>query len=317
MTEPQPNDRPLLVLTGTTASGKTKASLFLAERLRGEVISLDSMKIYRKMDIGTDKPTAAAWARVPHHLIDIVDPADSMNLSIFCRHADAAVELVRSRSALPIVVGGTALYLQGFLYGIFEGPAADLEFRENTRTEAKTLGIGALHERLKVVDPLAASKIHPNDLKRIERALEVFKKTGKPISSLQSQWGGAPRHAHRTYVLTWARAVLDRRINDRVDQMFQDGLVDEVRCIREGAGFGPQSSQALGYKEVLEHLDGRLGLDEAKDLVKTRTRRFARRQLTWFRRMKDAVWIVGTPEDDAEKLADSIVKDFERARVAC
>lgn len=305
-----PSDRPLLVLTGTTASGKNRTGVRLALELEGEVISLDSMKVYRGMDAGTDKPDPRLRASVPHHLVDVLDPHESMNLRRFVDRAHEAREDIRKRGRLPLIVGGTALYLNGFLRGVFEGPEADEEFRRGLRAEAAIKGVPALHARLHEVDPESASRIHQNDFKRIERALEVHALTGRPISALQGQWERTPTIEHKLYVLTWDRAILDRRINDRVIAMFRSGFVEEVRAIHEGAGFGKESSQALGYKEVVSLLEGEITEGEAIDLIQRRTRRFARRQLTWFRKWDHAEWIEGQEGDAVEDLADRIRRHY-------
>ena len=304
------SDSPLLVLTGTTASGKNRTGVRLALELEGEIISLDSMKVYRSMDAGTDKPDLGLRRSVPHHLVDILDPNESMNLRRFVDMAHEAREEIRERGRLPLVVGGTALYLNGFLKGVFDGPDADDEFRRGLRAEAAIKGVAELHSRLREVDPESADRIHPNDFKRIERALEVWAITGRPISALQGQWERAPALEHRLYILTWDRAILDRRINERVDAMFREGFVEEVRVIHEGTGFGKESSQALGYKEVVSCLAGEITECEAIDLIKRRTRRFARRQLTWFRRWDHAEWIEGREGDAIEDLADRIRRDY-------
>lgn len=300
----------VLVVSGTTASGKDRTAAVLARRLGGEIIVLDSMKVYRGMDLGTDKPSPEDRGTVPHHLLDILDPRESMNLRRYVDLARGAAADILRRGAVPIVAGGTALYLQGFLHGVFEGPEADSGFRDRLRAEAAALGLPALHERLRGIDPAAAARIHPQDYKRIERALEVHHLTGRPISGLQTQWAGAPALPHRLYLLGWDRHVLDRRIDDRVDAMFRSGLVEEVRGILERGGFGPQSGEALGYRETAAHVRGEAGLAETIELVKRHTRRFARRQLTWFRRLATAVRIEGREGEGPEELAGRILEDW-------
>lgn len=302
---------PILVLTGTTASGKNSVGVRVAQQLDGEIVSLDSMKVYRGMDIGTDKPSPEHRRGAPHHLVDILDPPESMNLRIFVDLAKKAVDEIRARGRQPLVVGGTALYLNGYLRGVFEGPEADPEFRRALRAEAALRGIGVLHERLREVDVQSAERIHQNDYKRIERALEVWESTGRPISDLQGQWARGPSVPHRLFVLTWERSVLDARIDLRVDAMMQGDFLDEVRGILDGGGFGRESSQALGYKEAAAHLAGEITEVEALDLIKRRTRRFARRQLTWFRKWDQASWIQGEEGDSAEALAARICEDFK------
>jgi len=304
------SEQPILVLTGTTASGKNRVGAHVAMKLRGEIISLDSMKVYRGMDVGTDKPSADLMRSVPHHLVDILDPLDGMNLSRFVNLAHDAVKDIRARGYLPVAVGGTALYLTGFLRGVFDGPEADMDFRRGLRAEAAVLGVPALHARLMKVDPVAGGRIHPNDYKRLERALEVYALTGRPISELQGQWSRPPRVDYRLFILTWDRGVLDRRIEERVDRMFAGGFVDEVKRILDGGGFGRESSQALGYREVVAHLKGEITLAEAIEMVKRATRRFARRQLTWFRRMDDAHWIHAEEGQSVTDLASRVIDEY-------
>jgi tRNA dimethylallyltransferase len=304
---------PILLLTGTTASGKNRVGISLAKALGGEIISLDSMKVYRGMDVGTDKPTREDRTLVPHHLVDIADPWESMNLRRFVDLAHRVRAEIESRGRVPLIVGGTALYLNGFLRGVLEGPEANNAVREGLRAEAAVRGVAALHVRLQGVDPEAAERIHPNDYKRIERALEVFAITGHPISRLQGQWDRPVTSPHCLYVLTWPRTVLDARINDRVDAMMSMGFIDEVRSILSGGGLGRESSQALGYREVVSHLEGAITAREAVDLIKRRTRRFARRQLTWFRKWEDARWIKAREGDTQESLTERILADYRSA----
>ena len=204
----------------------------LAERLNAEIISMDSMAIYRDMDIGTAKPAPELRAAVPHHLIDILDPTELYSVSDYLIDAEKRVNEIRARGKEPLFVGGTPLYLKAMLRGMFEGPPADEEFRAEVAAEIDRVGIEALHKRLEQVDPLSASKLHPNDVRRIIRALEVYKATGEPISHMQMQFdeGRQPEEA-RVFVLTWPRSELHVRINDRVDQMFAAGFVDEVRAL--------------------------------------------------------------------------------------
>ena len=305
--------RPLLILSGTTASGKNACGVLLAEALGAEVISLDSMKVYRGMDVGTDKPSQESRSRVPHHLVDILDPLEDMNLSSYVEKAHQAATSIRERDKLPLVVGGTALYLRGFLKGVLSGPVADLGFRSALRAEAELVGSPVLHERLARVDPEAATRIHPNDYKRIERALEVFSQTGQPISALQGQWQAGSSLPHRLFILVWPREVMDRRIDERVDAMFAGAFQEEVRELRARGGLGRSASQALGYRQVLALLDSEISLSEAIESTKRGTRRFARRQLTWFRKMEGAAWIHAEEGDEPPGLADKILAAYQEA----
>jgi tRNA dimethylallyltransferase len=305
---------PVLVVTGTTASGKGDLGAMLAENLGGEVLSLDSMKVYRAMDIGTSKPTIAERRGVPHHLIDLVDPRESMNLARFVGLAEAARRDVAGRGRVPVAVGGTMMYLHGFLNGVFSGPVADPELRSRLRAEAEVRGVPALHERLRAVDPVAAQRIHPNDYKRIERALEVQTMTGRPISELQTRETRRPEFAREVSVVTFSRKALDLRIDLRVVQMFEAGFVDEVRRIQEHGGFGRESGEALGYREVVEHLQGRRGIEETMALVQRHTRQFARRQLTWLRRLEGAAWFELQSSDEFPATLAAIQSSYETKR---
>lgn len=304
---------PLLVITGTTASGKDSTAVTVAEALSGEVVALDSMKVYRGMDVGTDKPTLHERRAVPHHMLDLLDPLEAMNLRRYVDLAREAVGAIRGRGHQPLVVGGTALYLKGFLQGVFEGPSADLELRGRLRAEAALGGVPLLHQRLALHDPPTAARLHPNDYKRIERALEVWELTGIPLSSHLGQWEQQPVLAAVVCVLTWPREELDKRINERVGRMFDTGLLEEVQRIQATGGFGTQSAQAVGYREAVAVLDGSLTRSAAVDLVQRRTRQFARKQLTWFRSIKEACWIEARSGDSAESLAPRVLEHWERA----
>jgi tRNA dimethylallyltransferase len=272
-------------LTGPTASGKSAVGLELAERLNAEIISLDSMALYRGMDIGTAKPTAAERAEVPHHLIDVVDPHEEYSVAQYVAAAERAVSEIVARQRVPLFVGGTPLYLKALLRGIFAGPPADWDLRHRLQELAEHEGDEALHRRLAVVDPASARRLHARDRRRIIRALEVFEKTGESITDLQRQFERArPSEACRVFMLEWPREQLVQRIDLRVEAMFAAGLVDEARRLLAGpAPPGRTASQAVGYREVFQHLRGDRDLSETINLVKLRTRQFAKRQMTWFR----------------------------------
>ena len=295
-------------LTGPTAAGKSAVGLQLAERLNGEIISLDSMALYRGMDIGTAKPSAAERATTTHHLIDVIEPSQAYSLADYVDAAAATVDEILARGRRPIFVGGTPLYLKALLRGMFAGPAADWAFRDALAAEATAHGESWLHERLTAVDPLAASRLHPQDAKRLIRALEVYEKTGQPISALQQQFDQAlPREQARVFVLDWPREELYRRINARVDRMFADGLVDEVQgLLASGIEFSHTAAQALGYREVLAYLAGECTLEFAQERVQARTRAFARRQLTWFRSLSECRFVPVSEEDRPAAIAASI-----------
>ncbi len=279
-------------LSGPTASGKTAVGIDLARNINAEIISLDSMAVYRIMDIGTAKPTHAERTAVPHHLIDVVDPHEEFSVAQFLDAAEKVVAEIRSRDKTPLFVGGTPMYLKALLRGIFQGPPADWDFRQQMEQFAAEHGPDKLHTRLAQVDPLAAIKLLIQDQRRVIRALEVFEKTGKPLSEWQAQFDqGQPAVACKVFVLDWPREQLYDRINRRVDGMFAAGLVEETQRLLTGPPLGRTAAQAVGYREVLEHLSGLRELDSTIELVKTRTRQFAKRQGTWFRGLSECRFV--------------------------
>lgn len=313
-------------LAGPTASGKTAASLELAQRLNAEIVSLDSMTLYRRMDIGTAKATPAERAGVPHHLIDVLDPQDEYSLAEYVQAALVVSDAIVSRGRTPLFVGGTGLYLRGILRGVFEGPAADWELRSRLETLSQVAGPFALHDRLQQVDPVTATRLHPNDQRRVIRALEVFELTGQPLSVLQ-QNGPRPidDRPRAVYWISPPRDWLYRRIDDRVDQMFSQGLIDEVQRLMAAPGpLSHTARQALGYKEVIDWLESQppgvsingsdfaspavnQGLLELKQLIQTRTRQFAKRQHTWFRNLEECCPIEISGEESAAEIADLVL----------
>jgi tRNA dimethylallyltransferase len=313
-TPPSPpvSDAPSLdcwYLTGPTASGKTEVGLELAERLNAEIISMDSMTLYREMDIGTAKPTREQQQRVAHHLIDILAPNEEYSLSNYVDAATDVIQDIRRRGREVLFVGGTPLYLKALLRGIFQGPPADWEFRQQIEEELRTVGLDALHERLQQVDPLSAAKLHPHDKRRIIRALEVYRLTGRPISHLQTQFeDGRPAAQCRVFVLTWPRAVLHQRIQRRVDAMFAAGLVDEVRGIlARHQALSRTARQAVGYREVIQSLQQGKDLAETMEAVKVSTRRFARHQETWFRSLSECRFLPRSSEKDQPEIIEQIL----------
>ncbi|HQU45617.1 MAG TPA: tRNA (adenosine(37)-N6)-dimethylallyltransferase MiaA [Pirellulales bacterium] len=297
-------------LTGPTASGKTAVGLELARRLNADIFSLDSMAVYRGLDIGTAKPSPDERGQVPHHLIDLVEPDQDFSLAQYVAAAETVAAEVRDRGREVLFVGGTPLYLKALLRGIFAGPPADWEFRRRRLAEAEQHGPDWLHARLVEVDPVAAQRLHARDVRRVVRALEVMEKTGRPISDWQQQFDRArPASACRAFVLDWPRDELYRRIDARVEAMFAAGLVDEVRgLLASGKRLSRTARQALGYREVLEHLDGRQPLADTIERVKTRTRQFAKRQLTWFRSLSECRWVKAEPGVTGTSLADEITR---------
>ena len=276
--------RPIILILGPTAGGKTSLAISLANQLDGggECICADSMQIYKNMNIGTAKPTQEEQAQAIHHLVNIVDPSeDGFTVESWLTRAEQAIEDIRARGKWPIVVGGTNLYVQSLLFGLFDGPDCDQEKRDALNAEPNTV----LQERLHALDPEAAERIHINDKRRLVRAIEVCEATGYPLSSLQSQWGKPmPREDAIMIGLTWPVKTINRRINARVRAMFDEGFLDEVNLLQ--GTLGKQASEALGYKQLLAHMRGECTLDEAKERVKILTRRYAKQQRTWLRRFQ-------------------------------
>ena len=294
----------LLVILGPTASGKSDLALELARRAGGEILSVDSMQVYRGMDIGTAKPTAAERAQAPHHLIDVVDAGEMFTVARFVELADAAIADARRREVPLIATGGTPLYYKALFEGLFEGPPANDAVRLRLRGETGE----ALHRRLSEIDPAAAGRIHANDTRRLIRALEVYEITGRPISSFQTDWNTpAQRHAATWIGLNWDKETLNRRINARVKSMIAAGWLDETRELLKRHGTLSQTAAAAtGYGELIAHLEGKLTLEEAVEQIKISTRQLARKQMKWFRRWGQVKWLAG------ERLIEDLVADVSR-----
>lgn len=275
------------VIVGPTAGGKSDLALaaarhFAAAGTPAEIVSADSVQIFRGMDIGSAKPTAAQRAAVPHHLVDVVEPTESFTVHDWLRAAERAVAEIRARGSVPIVVGGTHLYVRAFLQGLFTGPPA----RPELRRQLSARGQESLRAELEHVDPDAAARIHRRDHRRTVRALEVFYLTGIPLSRWQVQWGRPPRDDCVLVMLDWPPAILNRRINARVRGMVEAGLVEEVRRLHQAGRLGPQAREALGYRQILAWVRGECTLDQAIEQIKIETRRLARQQRTWLRRLR-------------------------------
>lgn len=296
----------MILIVGPTAGGKSRLALELAQRLAGggEIISADSMQVYRGMDIGTAKPTPAERRLVPHHLIDIVEPDEPWSVDEWLGAARRLVEEIRRRGKWPIIVGGTNLYVKAFLEGLFDGPPPN----EALRAELAEWPVERLHDELAVLDPAAAERIHRNDRKRLTRAIEVHRATGRRLSEAQSQWGtGSPREDVLLIGLDWPVEAINRRINARVRAMVEAGMVEEVKRLR--GRLGPQAREALGYKQLLAAIDGGAALDDAVEQTKIETRRFARKQRTWlkgFRRYERSLWIVCGTTNTQDVVAQSL-----------
>lgn len=308
--------KPLIIIAGPTAAGKTKTSILLAKKLMGEIISADSMQVYRYMDIGSAKVTPEEMQGVPHHLIDVLEPTEEFNVVRFQTMAKAAMADIYARDRIPILVGGTGFYIQSILYDIdFTENEADTVYRHELEKLSKEQGNEALYRMLMEADPEAAKDMHPNNVKRIIRALEYHRLTGQKISehNQEQRRKSSPYEAYY-FVLTMDRAKLYQRIDLRVDLMLEQGLVEEVRKLKEmGLTENDVSMQGLGYKEILAFLDGRMTLEEAIYVLKRDTRHFAKRQLTWFRREPEAIWIDCDPdkrtaEDIALELLNYVTK---------
>lgn len=275
------------LLTGPTASGKSSVAIHLASAIDAEIISVDSMAVYRGMDIGTAKPTCDQRERVPHHLIDVIEPTSDYSVSQFVIDAHAKADEIRSRGRKVLLVGGTPLYLKTLMCGMFLGPPADWDFRAAVEADVAKFGIESLRCRLEQVDPLSAFKILAGDVRRMTRALEVAKITGRPLSHWQNQFErmALPRGC-KSFVLAWERSALHQRVNQRVDEMFQRGLLHEVETLMTKHGqLGRTASQAVGYKEPIEFLSGLVDRPSMIEKVKAHTRQFVRRQEIWFRSM--------------------------------
>ena len=295
-------------LAGPTACGKSATSLVLAERLNAEIISLDSMAIYRRMDIGTAKPSRSDRLRVAHHLIDIAEPHEEYSVAEFVRHAAVVAEAIVGRGRVPLFVGGTGLYLRSILRGLSEGPEADWDFRRSMEQLAIQNGPEWLHGKLKACDPVTADRLHLNDMRRIIRALEVFELTGRPISEDQQHTPVPIEDRPRAVVwLEPPRDWLRARIDQRVDQMMAHGWLEETR---ELMALQPTPSrtarQALGYRELIEHLNDQLSLAAAVEQIKISTRQFAKRQHTWFRNLEECSPLAITGLESPEMIADKI-----------
>ena len=298
----------VLGLVGPTASGKTALSLLVAERLGGEILCMDSMQIYRGMDIGTAKPTKEEQARAPHHLHSFLNSDESFSVSQYAQKAREVIEQVE----VPILVGGTGMYLQSLSlpmdYGAVGGDEA---IRKKYHEIADAQGPEALHDLLKRVDPASAQKLHPNDVRRVVRALEVYDLTGVPLSSQKMPGRSDAPYDFQLYALELPRNVLYDRVDRRVDEMMKQGLLDEVKKLKD-SGLSPdaQSMQGLGYKELWPVLTGETSLSDAVSLLKLRTRHYAKRQLTWFKRDERIHWLPWSPGQAMDALADLICESY-------
>ncbi|MGH7411184.1 MAG: tRNA (adenosine(37)-N6)-dimethylallyltransferase MiaA [Candidatus Methylomirabilis sp.] len=303
------------MIVGPTAVGKSSLANALAERVGGEIVVADSLQVYRGLDIGTAKASAEEQQRVPHHLLDLVDPDMPFSAADYARLARATIDDIRGRGHLPIMVGGTGLYVRAFLRGLFDGPMENVSVREALRQEATRVGVPGLHQRLQALDPEAAAAIHPNDLFRIVRALEVTTLAGRPISAMRKE---SRRHHEPVcgpvlrFGLERHREELYRRIEMRVEEMLARGFLDEVRGLLD-RGYSPtlRPLRAFGYRHMIEHLEGRATLDEVVSRLKRDTRRYAKRQLTWFRHEDGIEWCHVEGSDGVKKGLSSLAERIE------
>ena len=294
----------MILVIGVTASGKGRIAFEMAKYTGGEIISIDSMKVYKRMDIGTAKPPKEARSTVPYHLIDIIEPSESFSAGLFLKFANAAIEDIQKRGKPVIAVGGTALYIKALLYGLFEGPSADPQIRDELVAQAQNQGLQSLYRKLQEVDPATAAKISSNDAKRIIRALEVFRITGRPISVFQNQWDIEKKSGHSWIILGLRRDKQQEnsRINARVKKMIDAGLVDEVKSLlAEEKPLSVQARSAIGYAEIIDYLEGKISLEDAVELIKKNTRLLAKHQRTWFRSFKDVHWLDVDADEPADK----------------
>lgn len=304
-----------LFLSGATASGKTKLGVELALALDAEILSMDSMALYRGMDVGTAKPSLEERRGVPHHMIDVAEPWEEYSAIDYLRASKRTLDEIVARGKNALFVGGTPLYLKTLLFGAFEGPGAEPEYREELRRRAEQEGVDVLWRELNERDPVSAQRLHPNDVKRVIRALEIYRLTGKPISERQQEFNAPPIVSpRRVFILTWRRETLYARIERRVDLMMAEGFLEEVeRLMKLERGLSATSSQAVGYRELIGVLRGETSLEDAIVKIKQYTRNFAKRQETWFRSLeKSGARRVDADDKSPEELRDEIIDVVRR-----
>lgn len=290
----------MYVIGGPTASGKSKLAVELAKKVNGEIISADSMQIYKDMNIGTAKVTQEEMQGIRHYLIDFVSPEERYSVSNFKKDAESAIEEILKNGKTPIVVGGTGLYIDSLIYGIeYQEQEIDISYREELNKIAETDGLEELYKKAKTIDPEAMKKISPNDKKRIIRVLEIYNKTGKTKTELEIESRKNPvKYDYKVFAISMDREKLYKRIEKRVDDMVNQGLIDEVKFILKKYSNFPTAMQGLGYKEVVEYLQGKCSKEEMIDKIKIETRHYAKRQLTWFRKNKEIIWLDGEKTPD-------------------
>lgn len=309
----------LIILAGPTASGKTSLSIDLAKRLNGEIISADSMQVYKYMDVGTAKISGGEMCGIKHHLIDVLDPKEDFNIVKFQNMVKTVIKEITKRGHLPIIVGGTGFYIQSIIYDIdFDNEEDNTSIREELEREYESLGADYMYERLKKIDSISAQNIHKNNKKRIIRAIEYFMINNAPISSHnETQRNKISPYDFRFFVLNPPRNILYKRINQRVDIMVEKGLLKEVKSLKQmGLSKHNISMQGIGYKEIIEYLEGDVSLETAIENIKQNTRHMAKRQVTWFKREKDVIYIDPYSFENNEKIVDYMIEKINTERIS-
>ena len=302
-------EKRVLAIVGPTASGKTKLGVIVAEKLNTEIISADSRQIFKELNIGTAKPDKNDLKKVKHHFINHISINEKYDAGKFFQEASRVIKSLHQQNKIPVVVGGSGLYVNALLYGIFEGPSADDQIRKSLENELENSGIEFLIEKLKIVDPETYEKIDRKNPRRIIRALEVFYLTGKPISTLQKEKDRKNDYDIFLFGLSWNRKILYERINNRVDKMIESGLVDEVKMILDKYGENVNTIlQTVGYKEVIQYLKNEISFERMVELIKQNTRRYAKRQLTWFRKNQNIIWFNLDSENELLNISNKILE---------
>lgn len=300
----------VIVICGPTASGKTRLGIELAKKIDGEIVSCDSMQIYKDMTIGTAKPTEEERSEAVHHLVDFVLPSERYSVAEYKKDAENTIEQIIEKNKKPIIVGGTGLYLNSLIYGIdYPNIVTDLNYRQELEEKVNKEGLESLYKEATKIDSKAIEKISPNDKKRILRILEIYHSTGKTKSEIEADSRkNGPKFDYKIFVLNMDREKLYDRINRRVDLMIENGLIEEVKVLLEKYKEFPTAMQGLGYKEVVEYLENKTSKDEMIDKIKQETRRYAKRQITWFKSYKDAIWLDASNNDNVSIILENIRK---------
>ena len=300
----------VIIIGGPTASGKTALSIELAKKIGGEIVSADSMQIYKEMNIGTAKPDKEEMQGIKHYMLDFLSPDKNYSVANYKKDAKKAIKEILEKGKIPIVVGGTGLYIDSLIYEIeYVDTETDFEYRKELESKVEKEGLEKLYEEAKKIDPEAMKKISINDQKRIMRVLEIFKQTGKTKTELDRESRKEPEYDYKMFAIDMQRDILYERINKRVDIMLEKGLIEEVENIYKKYNEFPTSMQALGYKEVVEYLENEITKEEMIEKIKQESRRYAKRQLTWFRKNKETIWLDG--QEKVEKNIDIILEELK------